>query len=133
MDSGKAAHLEQGANAESACSKYLQANKLKLLTRNYRTRYGEIDLIMLDGNTLVFVEVRYRKNDRFGGGLASVTTAKQLKLRKAAEQYLQQYPVYKNARFDVVSMSENNQTSSTRTYRNSSVNNYTFNWITNAF
>ena len=81
---------------------------------------------MLDKKILVFVEVRYRKNSNFGGGLESITTAKQLKLRRTAELYLQKNQRYKNARFDVVSMSKNNQTSDSK-------QKYTFEWITNAF
>ncbi len=81
---------------------------------------------MFDKNMLVFVEVRFRKNTHFGGGLESVTAAKQRKLRKTAELYLQQNQQYQNARFDVVSMSNNNQT-------NSSKQLYRFDWIQNAF
>ena len=81
---------------------------------------------MLDRKVLVFVEVRFRKNNNFGGGLESITAAKQQKLRKTAELYLQQNNRYENARFDVVSMSKNNQTSNNR-------QEYTFEWITNAF
>ena len=81
---------------------------------------------MLDKKVLVFVEVRFRKNNDFGGGLESVTVTKQLKLRKTAELYLQQNTQYENARFDVVSLSKNNQTNGNR-------QNYTFEWIMNAF
>ena len=61
---------------------------------------------MLDKKVLVFVEVRFRKNNNFGGGLESITASKQQKLRKTAELYLQQNNRYENARFDVVSMSD---------------------------
>ena len=81
---------------------------------------------MFDKNMLVFVEVRFRKSDAFGGGLESITASKQLKLRKTAELYLQQNSKYKNARFDVVSMSKNNQT-------NDNGQSYSFDWVTNAF
>jgi len=81
---------------------------------------------MLDKNMLIFIEVRFRKNDFFGGGLASITAAKQRKLRRTAELFLQQNTQYENARFDVVSMSKNNQT-------NSNKQEYTFEWIENAF
>lgn len=81
---------------------------------------------MFDKNMLVFVEVRFRKSDAFGGGLESITASKQLKLRKTAELYLQQNSKYKNARFDVVSMSKNNQT-------NNNGQSYSFDWVTNAF
>ena len=81
---------------------------------------------MSDKKMLVFVEVRFRKNNNFGGGLESITAAKQIKLRKTAELYLQQNQQYKNARFDVVSMSKNNQTSDSKQP-------YIYDWIKNAF
>lgn len=122
----KAIHLKQGKDAEIACCNYLKSQGLKLVEKNFSFRQGEIDIIMLDRKTLVFVEVRYRKNNSFGGGLESVTCAKQLKLRKTAELYLQQNTQHENARFDVVSMSKNNQTNKNR-------QEYTFEWIMNAF
>jgi putative endonuclease len=122
----KATHLKQGEDAEAACCDYLKAHGLRLIEKNYSCRQGEIDIIMLDKKILVFVEVRFRKNNLFGGGLESITAAKQLKLRKTAELYLQQNAKYKNARFDVVSMSKNNQTSNNK-------EEYTFDWIRNAF
>ena len=122
----KAVHLKQGEDAEAACCTYLKSQGLKLVNTNFSCRQGEIDIIMLDKNMLVFVEVRFRKNNAFGGGLESITVAKQLKLRKTAELYLQQNKQYKNARFDVVSMSKNNQTSNNKQQ-------YSFDWITNAF
>ena len=81
---------------------------------------------MLEKKVLVFIEVRFRKNNNFGGGLASITASKQQKLRKTAELYLQQNKQYENARFDVVSMSKNNQTKTDKQQ-------YTFDWINNAF
>ena len=81
---------------------------------------------MLDKTTLVFVEVRFRKNNMFGGGLESVTPSKQRKLRNTAELYLQKNNQYKNARFDVVSMSKNTQTKPVK-------QDYIFDWISNAF
>ncbi len=122
----KAKHLQQGEDAELASFHYLKTQGLKLIETNFQCRHGEIDIIMLDKRTLVFVEVRFRKNDHFGGGLESITTSKQNKLRKTAELYLQKHSQYENARFDVVSMSKNNQ-------NNSQTQPYTFNWIVNAF
>jgi len=122
----KATHLQQGEDAEIACCHYLKSQGLKLIEKNYNSRYGEIDIIMLDKKTLVFVEVRFRKNDIFGGALESVTQSKQNKLRKTAELYLQKNTRHKNARFDVVSMSKNAQTSTDKQP-------YTFDWIPNAF
>ena len=122
----KAAHLQQGEDAEIACCSYLKSQGLKLIDKNFNSRFGEIDIIMLDKKTLVFVEVRYRKNNKFGGALASITPSKQNKLRKTAELYLQKNTQHQNARFDVVSMSKNTQT-------NPDKQPYTFDWIPNAF
>ncbi len=122
----KAAHLKQGEDAEAACSHYLKSQGLKLVNRNFSCLFGEIDIIMLDKNILVFVEVRFRKNNNFGGGLESITTEKQRKLRRTAELYLQQNRQYENARFDVVSMSKNTQT-------RVGCQQYTFDWVSNAF
>ncbi len=78
----------KGSDAEQCATIFLQQQKLALLERNYRCRFGEIDLIMREGNTVVFVEVRMRSSDRFGGAAASITAAKQLKLTRAARHYL---------------------------------------------
>jgi len=96
---------EQGKLAETLARKLLEASQLKLLETNYHCRYGEIDLIMQDNNTLVFVEVRFRKSERFGGALASVDAKKQNKLRITAQHYLQKHNSQLNARFDVVALS----------------------------
>jgi putative endonuclease len=122
----RAAHLTQGEDAEAACCDYLKSQGLKFLMKNYGCRFGEIDLIMLDRKLLVFVEVRFRKNNIFGGGLESITPAKQQKLRRTAELFLQENSQYKNARFDVVSMSKNTQTKG-------NVQQYTYDWVTDAF
>lgn len=116
---------KRGQDAEQACCKYLQQQGLKLLNRNYHGRRGELDLIMQDHNTVVFVEVRFRKNDIFGSALESITRSKQNRLRITAEQYLQQETKLKHGRFDVVAMTEKVQ--------NNSSKQYTFEWIKNAF
>jgi putative endonuclease len=116
---------DRGQHAELACCKYLQQQGLKLLAKNYYGRRGELDLVMRDNNTVVFVEVRYRKNDTYGGALESITARKQEKLRITAEQYMQQKTKLKNGRFDVVAMTEKVQ--------NNGSNIYSFEWIKNAF
>ena len=77
---------------------------LEPLSRNFRTRLGEIDLIMMDGRDLVFVEVRFRRSDQFGGALESITRAKTDRIRRTAEAFLAANPrlAYDNCRFDVV-------------------------------
>jgi putative endonuclease len=87
-----------------ACAELERAG-LKLLVRNYTTRYGELDLVMLDHQAIVFVEVRYRKSASHGDASASVTPAKQSRLIKAAQQWLASHPQHaqRACRFDVVS------------------------------
>lgn len=93
-----------GLEAEKIAATYLQHQGLVLVCNNYQCRFGEIDLIMRDGKTLVFIEVRMRKNERFGGAAASITPAKQKKLQRTAEHYLQQHG-NSACRFDAVLMS----------------------------
>lgn len=93
------AAFEQRAGAE------LERAGLKLLARNYTTRYGELDLVMRDGDSVVFVEVRYRVRAGHGDALASVTRGKQDKLIRAAQLWLAAHPQHaqRPCRFDVVS------------------------------
>lgn len=80
-----------GQQAEALAAAHLQRHGLELLERNYRCRHGEIDLIMRDGEELVFIEVRLRSSTTFGGASASITTAKQHKIARTAEHYLLQH------------------------------------------
>jgi putative endonuclease len=89
---------------QRACGELERAG-LKLLVRNYTTRHGELDLVMRDGDTVVFVEVRYRKSASHGDAVASVTPAKQARLILAAQHWLAANPRHaqRDCRFDVVS------------------------------
>lgn len=82
----------------------LERAGLRLIERNWHCRFGEIDLVMRDGEAVVFVEVRYREGDTAGGALASVGAAKRTKLVRAAELYLAQHAALaqRPCRFDVV-------------------------------
>ena len=93
-----------GKEAEIQAIKYLQKQKLSLVKSNFNCRFGEIDIIMQDRQTLVFVEVRLRKNQHFGGAAASVTRQKQSKIIKTAQFFLAKHTQYqhKNCRFDVI-------------------------------
>lgn len=93
-----------GQSAEARAEAFLSAQGLTPLTRNWRCRFGEIDLIMQDGATRVFIEVRLRNRTDFGGAAASVTPAKQKKLLAAAHQYLTQLKTVPPCRFDVVAL-----------------------------
>ncbi len=85
--------------------RHLLAQGLQLLERNFRSRGGEIDLIMRQGNTLVFVEVRYRQSCRYGSPVETVTATKQRRLTTAASHYLQSRNLDLPCRFDVVGIS----------------------------
>ncbi len=95
-----------GQAAEAAALKYLQDHGLKLITKNFRCRCGEIDLIMLKKSELIFVEVRLRHNNSYGGSLASVTTNKQQRLIRTAKYFLSHHNEYRNhdCRFDVIGL-----------------------------
>lgn len=92
----------RGAEAERRAAAYLQARGLKLLACNWRCRFGEIDLILLEGDTLVFVEVRARRGPGFGGAGESITAAKRRRLTRSAEVYLAQTGHRGPCRFDAI-------------------------------
>jgi putative endonuclease len=94
----------QGQAGEDAALVHLSAQGLALVERNFRCKGGEIDLIMRQHDTLVFVEVRKRADARHGGAAASVTTAKQARLIIAAQVFLQRYKMPPACRFDVVAI-----------------------------
>lgn len=111
-----------GAQTEELACHYLTQQGLRLITRNYRCKLGEIDLIMQDGEQLVFVEVRYRKQTAFGSSAESINYFKQQKLIKAASYYLQTHQLYNTqaCRFDVIAVAK--QTDS-----------FKLEWLKNAF
>lgn len=90
-----------GARAEDLCAEHLRSAGLRVLARNWRCRHGEIDLVAEEGRTLVFAEVRYRRDSRFGGAAESITAAKQARLAAAARLYLMRRPEA-DCRFDVL-------------------------------
>lgn len=102
-----APHLSTGKQAETAACQYLKKQGLAILTTNYSCRIGEIDIIARDKNSLVFIEVRFRKNSSHGSGLESVTYRKQQKIRRTAQLYLLQEKLTDKipVRFDVIGVS----------------------------
>lgn len=78
-----------GIQAEKLAATFLASHGLKLVTQNYHCRFGEIDLIMRDAKTLVFVEVKQRSSSQFGGAVASITPQKQQKIILTAQHFLQ--------------------------------------------
>ena len=98
----------QGASQEQLACEYLESQGMTLITQNFSCRMGEIDLIMQDKSSLVFIEVRFRANKQFGGAAASVTKSKQRKIVNTALLYQQRYAPKSNMRFDVVAIERNN-------------------------
>ena len=93
-----------GAAAEDRALAYLQQQRLRLVDRNFRCKMGEIDLIMREDAVLVFIEVRARADARHGGAAASITPAKQRRLIRAAQFYLQRLRTLPACRFDVIAI-----------------------------
>ncbi len=94
----------RGQAAEARALRYLQQQGMQLVERNFICRYGEIDLIMREQQTLVFVEVRQRSSMQFGGAAASVTAAKQARLWRTAEVFLRRYATPPGCRFDLIAI-----------------------------
>ena len=103
-----AAHLQAGQQAEDRALAALLQDGLQLVQRNYRCPQGELDLVMQDGNTLVIVEVRFRRDRGFGDAAASIGSAKQHKLILAAQHLLQTDSRLRrrSMRFDVFAITE---------------------------
>ena len=102
----KAPHLKTGKDAETGALNYLKSRGLRLVESNYRCRAGEIDLVMFQGADLVFIEVRYRRDQRFGGALQSIGPRKITRIKRTAESWLLANPEcdFDGCRFDVVAV-----------------------------
>lgn len=110
-------HLIRGEKSEQHACHYLLKQGLQLIDKNFRCQYGELDLIMQDQQTLVIVEVRFRKSNAFGGAVESITHKKQSRIIATTQFYLSQHKINSPIRFDVITMS----------------NDTDINWIKNAF
>lgn len=104
QDTMRTPRQRDGDQAEGLAATLIERAGLRILERNYRVRGGEIDCIALDGETLVFVEVRYRKNNHFGGAAASIDQRKQQRIIHAAQIYLLKHPRHASrpCRFDCI-------------------------------
>ncbi len=117
IDKLRSAHLLRGEKSEQQACRYLIKQGLLLVEKNFRSKYGELDLLMMDGQTLVIVEVRYRKSNVYGSAVESITAKKQLRIIAAAQYYMLVNKTDSLIRFDVISMSSDSD----------------INWIKNAF
>ena len=110
-------HLLRGEQSEQQACIYLSKQGLSLVESNFSCQYGELDLIMRDQKTLVIIEVRFRKSNKFGSALESITAKKQSRIIATTQYYLSQKKINSPIRFDVVAMSSDTD----------------INWIKNAF
>lgn len=92
----------RGAAAEARAAAFLASRGLRIRDRNFRTRVGEIDLVAEHDGTLVFVEVRMRASEHFGGAAASITEPKRRRIVAAAQLYMARVPADPPCRFDAV-------------------------------
>ena len=97
----------RGEDAENLAAAFLLREGLTLVERNFRCRFGEIDVIARDGATLVFVEVRMRTSERFGGAAGSITAAKRARLLRTARFYLASVTRAPACRFDALLINGN--------------------------
>ena len=116
-------NLHKGLCFETEAEKYLQQQGLLVLQRGYRSRFGEIDLILRDGESICFVEVKYRKSNSFGGAAWAITAAKQCKLVKTAQFFIANHRAIADCplRFDALLIQRQADGSND------------FDWIKNAF
>ncbi|WP_455203186.1 YraN family protein [Kaarinaea lacus] len=118
--------ITKGKSVEQYAKQFLRKNGLRFIEENYRCNHGEIDLVMQDADSIVFVEVRYRKHQSYGSGAESIDFRKQRKLIASASHYLQTHrdAAKQPCRFDVISVGNNNSLDSEP---------YEIQWISNAF
>lgn len=115
-DSEPAARLSTtrdiGNAGEQAAADWLVADGHEIIARNWRTRYCEIDIVSSKDDTLHFTEVKYRKNDNFGGGLAAITAKKQRQMRFAAELFVAKHPQYEGRDIQILAIAVDGEQSS---------------------
>lgn len=103
-----------GRLGESIAVSFLSRKSFRIITRNYRARYGEIDIVALDGDTLVFIEVKTRSSLLYGSPKSAVNAAKLREIARTGQYYVLEHPGnYKAVRIDVVSIMLNPETRKT--------------------
>lgn len=117
FDKLRPSHLIQGERSEQLACRYLLKQGLELVEKNFRSKHGELDLILRDQQRLIIVEVRFRKTATYGGAIESITKKKQSRIIAATEYYLMINKINSPIRFDVITMSTDSE----------------INWIKNAF
>ncbi len=123
MSGNPETRLQRGFACEQIAADYFLSFGVKILTRNFRCRWGEIDLVGLDAGILIVAEVRQRANNDYGGALGSIDWRKQRKIIRTTQSYLQRHSQWRNLplRFDVLALT------------GTSVTDYRIVWIKAAF
>jgi len=103
---------DRASAGERAAADWLVADGHEIIARNWRTRYCEIDIVSSKDDTLHFTEVKYRKNDNFGGGLAAITAKKQRQMRFAAELFVAKHPQYEGRDMQILAIAVDGEQSS---------------------
>lgn len=100
----------KGKKGEDTACNFLKKKKYRIIERNYRCPYGEIDIIAEHKNTLIIIEVKYRQNNKFGSGYIAVDYRKQKKIIQTTNYYINKYNIKFLVRFDVISIDNDNIT-----------------------
>lgn len=98
-----ASHLRAGKEAENRAVDFLESKGIQIIERNFRAKRGEIDIVCQEEYLLVFVEVRWRSSNAFGGAIASLTPKKIQRMQLAASFYLQYHECHQPCRLDLLS------------------------------
>lgn len=113
-----------GKNYEDVATEFLLSQGYSILTRNYRTKFGEIDIIAFYENILIFIEVKARKQSSLYRGIFAVDSKKQNKIIKTAEIYLYKNKITNNCRFDVIEITDIKGRYEIKHYKNAFIKNY---------
>jgi len=119
----KVTTTDKGQLTELLAQEFLTGQGLTFVERNYHCRQGEVDIIMLEGDTYVFIEVKYRKSNTYGGAIAAISASKQKKIKHCVTFYLHQVGLNEYntpCRIDVITLEGD-------------INQPDINWIKNAF
>jgi len=104
MDNNKPISAEHGQTGENLAMNYLVEQGLTFIERNVRFKFGEIDLVMKNGKEWIFVEVKFRSKNQYGGALNALSSGQIKRLRRAAEHYMQIHNIDAICRFDLIAV-----------------------------